>query len=79
MKRAAEVGVGIEINSCSMMYTPEEEGDILRIYRIAKECGCKFYCGSDAHHPEKFKIVKAIFENAVHLLNLTEYHKFVLQ
>ena len=34
MTRAAEVGVGIEINSCSMLYQPEEEEQILRIYRM---------------------------------------------
>jgi ATP-dependent DNA helicase RecQ len=39
MQGAAELGVGIEINSCSMMYTPEEADTVLKMYRIAKECG----------------------------------------
>lgn len=77
MKRAAEVGVGIEINSCSMMYTPEEEGDILRIYRIAKDCGCKFYCGSDAHQPHELDRAMGLFQKAVDALDLKESDKFL--
>ena len=76
MQRAAEVGVGIEINSCSMMYKPEEEGEILRIYRIAKECGCKFYCGSDAHQPHELDRAMGLFQKAVDALQLTEEDKF---
>lgn len=75
MQRAAEVGVGIEINSCSMMYKPEEEGDILRIYRIAKECGCKFYCGSDAHQPHELDRAMGLFQKAVDALKLEESDK----
>lgn len=77
MERAKEVGVGIEINSCSMIYTPEEEGDILRIYRIAKECGCQFYCGSDAHHPQELDRAMGLFQKAVDALDLKESDKFL--
>lgn len=76
MKGAAEVGVGIEINSCSMLYKPEEEDSILKIYRIAKECGCKFYCGSDAHHPHELDRARALFEKAIDALELKESDKF---
>ena len=76
MKGAAELGVGIEINSCSMMYKPEEEEQILKVYRIAKECGCKFYCGSDAHQPQELDRAKGLFEKAIDALGLQEEEKF---
>ena len=76
MKQAAEVGVGIELNACSMLYSPEEADTVLRIYRIAKECGCKFYCGSDAHHPHELDRAKALFQKAVDALGLEECDKF---
>ena len=57
----------------------EEEADIvLRPYRIAKSCGCKFYCGSDAHHPAGLDKAKAIFERAVDMLGLKEEDKIYL-
>ena len=76
--KAAQRGVGIEINSSDMCFTDEEEAAILRPYRIAKKCGCKFYLGSDAHGPRALDEAKAIFERAVDLLNLTEDDKFVI-
>jgi histidinol phosphatase-like PHP family hydrolase len=77
-KKAAEVGVGIELNACDMCFTDEEADIVLRPYRIAKQCGCKFYCGSDAHHPDELDNAKAIFERAIDLLELTEEDKFVI-
>lgn len=77
MRRAAEVGVGIEINSCSMLYAPHEEAQILRIYQIARDCGCKFYCGSDAHQPHELDRAIALFDKAVDRLGLTENDKFM--
>lgn len=75
MQGAAELGVGIEINSCSMLYTPEEADTVLKIYRIAKECGCKFYLGSDAHHPQELDRAPKLFQKAVDALSLTETDK----
>ena len=40
----------------------QHAGLFLRPFRIAKECGCKFYLGSDAHHPKSFENSKKIFE-----------------
>lgn len=76
MKQAAKLGVGIELNACSMGYQPEEAEDILRIYQIAKECGCKFYCGSDAHQPWELSQAPERFQKAVDALALTEDDKF---
>ena len=77
-EKAAKLGVGIELNSSDMNFTDDEADTILRPYRIAKECGCKFYLGSDAHHPDELDKAKAIFERAVDMLNLKEKDKFVI-
>lgn len=74
-KRAAELCVGIELNVSDMRFSKEEMDIVLRPYRIAKECGCKFYCGSDAHHPKTLDIAKGVLERAVNLLGLTEADK----
>ena len=58
-------------------FAEEEEETVLRPMRIAKRCGCKFYCGSDVHKPERFAGVIARFECAVDLLGLTEEDKFL--
>ncbi len=77
--KAAKLGAGIELNASDMNFADNEKDIVLRPYKIAKKCGCKFYCGSDAHHPEAFDEVKAIFERAIDLLELTEDDKFIIQ
>lgn len=74
--KCAELGVGIELNSSDMSFSDEEADTVLRIFRIAKKCGCKFYMGSDAHHPNGLQAAKAIFERAIDCLGLTEDDKF---
>ena len=76
--KAAKLGVGIELNEDDMEFADEESHTVLRIYRIAKWCGCKFYCGSDAHHPGLFEKAKEVFERAVKLLDLQETDKFII-
>jgi len=77
-KQAAKLGVGIELNSDDMSFKHAEPEIILKPYKIAKECGCKFYCGSDAHHPATFETAKSIFERAINLLELNETDKFMI-
>ena len=74
--RAAEVGCGIELNQYDIMSVQKEPEIVGRMFRIAKEQGCKFYMGSDAHHPAEFKKAKECFEYAVDLLGLKENDKF---
>ncbi len=76
--RAAELGCGIEINYCDMRFKDDEEDSVLRMFRIAKECGCKFYLGSDAHHPKTFDDTDRGFSRAIDLLGLEESDKFVI-
>ncbi len=76
--RAAKCGLGIEINLDPYCYEEAQLEGILRPYRIAKKCGCKFYFGSDAHVPEEFVGTKERAEKLVELLNLEETDKFLL-
>lgn len=78
-KKAAKLGIGIELNGSCFSFSYNEDPDlILKPYKIAKECGCKFYCCSDAHHPADFEDIKKNLENVIDLLNLTEDDKFHL-
>ena len=74
--RAAEKGVGIELNYGDMKFSDSEADTVLRPFKIAKHMGCKFYCGSDAHHPAELDDAKNIFERAIDMLGLTENDKF---
>jgi len=75
--KAAELGVGIELNYEDMKLLDDNADIILRPYKIAKECGCKFYFGTDAHKPDVFDNAKNVFGKAVNLLSLTEDDKFI--
>ena len=77
-KKAAEKGVGIELNFPSLNLNDETREPTLLPYRIAKEEGCKFYFGSDAHHPQELAKAKENFENIIDLLGLEESDKFRL-
>ncbi len=75
-EKAAKLGVGIELNARDLSFSSEEADIVLRPYKIAKACGCKFYFGSDSHRPSAFENAKQLFERAVELLDLTEQDKF---
>lgn len=76
-RKAAQLGVGIELNAGDIHASAGAEEIVMRPYRIAKECGCKFYCGSDSHSPSGFLKATEHFEHAVTLLGLTEEDKFI--
>ena len=76
--RAAGCGIGIELNHSDMKFSDSEADRVLRMFRIAKSCGCKFYLGSDAHHPSTFDDVNQVFSRAIDLLELEESDKFIL-
>ena len=73
-RRAASLGVGIELNFSD--FSDSEADLVLRPFRIAKKEGCKFYYGSDAHHPARFPEGMKTCEKVVELLGLTESDKF---
>lgn len=72
---AARLGLGIELNGEDMSFAAKDADTVLRPYRIAKECGCKFYYGSDAHKPSAFGVCRNL-DRAIDLLALTEDDKF---
>lgn len=77
-RKAAKLGVGIELNFSADGLTEETEEPILRPYRAAKAEGCKFYFGSDAHHPRELAKEKKNAEKIIDLLGLEESDKFRL-
>lgn len=78
-EKSAAKGVGIELNLPPLaQYSKEDLETILRPYRIAKEEGCRFYLGSDAHTPATFNTIIRQFNDLVDLLGLTEDDRFVI-
>ena len=75
--KTAQLGVGIELNGSMLSFADEEKDYVLRMFKVAKECGCKFYLGSDAHRLNNFNSVNAVFNRAIDLLQLEETDKFV--
>jgi histidinol phosphatase-like PHP family hydrolase len=74
---AKKKGIGIELNIphiCDM--NEEERFEVLRPYRVAKELGCKFYLGSDAHTPAELDGAQACFNTIIDALGLAEEDKF---
>lgn len=78
-KGCAQVGVGVELNLGDMAFKNGNEDRIIHLFRIAKEAGCKFYCGSDAHHPAEFGAYISTMEYVVSKLGLDESDKFQIQ
>ena len=77
--KAAEKGLGIEVNYGDMLYDANEEDAVLRIFKIAKGCGCKFYLGSDAHDVKTFDLAMEVFDRAIDKIGLEEKDKFILE
>lgn len=72
----SEKGVGIELNMKTLSLSDEVKSIMLRPYFIAKDCGCKFYLGSDSHSVKALETVKENFEDIITSLDLKEKDKF---
>lgn len=78
MRIFSQKGAGIEINtSCFPENWREYEDAHLRMFRMAKEEGCKFYLASDAHHPEGLNSVHDLGPLVCELLGLEKEDQFV--
>lgn len=77
-ENCSEKGLGIELNTKTIFSSEEEKNVLLRPYYIAKDCGCKFYLGSDSHKREALKGAKENFERIITLLDLKEEDKFIV-
>lgn len=73
---AAKAGIGIELNADDMKFEDKDTDVYMRPFRIAKNCGCKFYLGSDSHTTGGFKGVMERFNRAIDILGLEESDKF---
>lgn len=74
----ADKGIGIELNTKTIFNSDEERDILMRPYYIAKDCGCKFYLGSDSHKTEALSRAKENFERIITILDLKEEDKFPL-
>ena len=77
-KKATEKGAGIEINGGELQMLIGYWDTLVRVYKIAKDCGAKFYYGSDSHHPVAFERIK-LFEQFIDLVGLEESDKWILK
>lgn len=77
-KRVAKCGAGVEINADDFVFDDNETDVILRPFLTAKDCGCKFYLGSDAHYRSQFPKAISSFERAITLLELTDDDKYTI-
>ena len=53
-RKTAEKNIGIEINTSEFInkgIADIEKSQFLRMFRLARACGCKFTFGTDSHHP----------------------------
>ena len=72
--------IGIELNKTDFdlnKVTLEDINASLRVLKIARDCGCKFYLASDAHHPQDFSNAIDIFNYIITQLHLEEEQKFL--
>ncbi len=72
----AKRGVGIELNAGCFADGPTQSMLSLQLYRWAKQAGCRFYCGSDAHSRASLDEVGRILPAVVQALELTEQDRF---
>ncbi len=73
---ARQKKLGIELNMFVQHYSAEEFPHVMRPFVIAKERGCKFYFGSDAHEPKERVRAKADFTTMRDYLKLEESDRF---
>ncbi|MBQ7666725.1 MAG: hypothetical protein IJS46_01880 [Kiritimatiellae bacterium] len=77
----AERGAGIELNMSSFDGNPRRgvaPDDTLRLFRMAKDEGCRFYLASDAHHPGELSLVPELAPAVVSALGLDSRHLYRL-
>ena len=80
MRAFAKNGAGIELNgACFGPTWQEHKNEELCLYRIAKQAGCKFYLGSDAHMQEKMLRIVEVLPEVVEALGLTDADRFCLE
>lgn len=77
-ERAAKAGLGIELNFPAYGMSASKAETELVPYKIAKEEGCRFYLGGDAHNPKDLAIGRKNFDAMIDALGLTEDDKILM-
>ena len=56
---ASRLGVAIELSTSSILLLGEdpEQNPLIHAFRIARQCGCRFTCGTDAHTVRKLDAI----------------------
>ena len=71
--KTANKGIGVEINVAAHLKKSEEEiisSEHFRLFRLAKECGCRFTFGSDSHSSTGHDTYKETCETFIRALDL---------
>lgn len=57
---ASRLGVAMELSTSSILLLGEdlEQNPLIRAFRIARRCGCRFTCGTDAHSLCKLETIR---------------------
>ena len=75
----AQQGAGIELNAgCFRPGWRDFYEENLKLYRIAKEAGCKFYCCSDAHSIPALSGVKTNLSEVIDILGLSAADRYIV-
>lgn len=74
----ARRGAGIELNAECFREMDADPEACLRLYRIAKENGCRFYAASDAHSLTAYSSVGKKLPAVVQALGLTEADRYLI-
>lgn len=72
-------GMGFELNVGDFDFDRLTAGQVesqLRVFRLAKEAGCKFYLASDAHIAEELSAAPARFQRLLGLFELDQEDQF---
>lgn len=77
-KRLAHRGAGIELNACDFGEFETDKENCLRLFKLAKEEGCKFYCASDSHSVEDYNKVEEVLPAVIEALGLEEEDRYLI-
>lgn len=74
----ARRGAGIELNAFDFSEMNVDADACLRLYRIAKQNGCRFYAASDGHSLPEYEGVRKNLPAVVEALGLTEADRYLI-
>lgn len=76
-RKICEMGAGVELNAaCFKQGWHAHKEVFLSVYSMAKEEGCKFYCGSDAHNITDMPRLKENLKEVIDILRLSDSDRF---